>query len=154
MSDIVDIRFEFVGYDSDIKYINNCENSGCYDEGICRCGHFEDTDINGIPDDPEYIFPTKMSVWRRVGYNGKYDNYKHSYYEITESDRKYFAKIMHFIGYTLDSFYFDIESGYYGEEGGDLVHNKQGLLKSAMIDILNRPDEEDRLVYLLSKTWE
>lgn len=42
-----DIEFQWSGADVDYRYVYDCENYGCDDEGICRCGTIHDEAVTG-----------------------------------------------------------------------------------------------------------
>ena len=42
-----DIEFQWSGADVDYRYVYDCANSGCDEEGICRCGTIHDEAVTG-----------------------------------------------------------------------------------------------------------
>ena len=109
----------------DYSYNYNCEDSGCNEEGICRCGSVEDEHLKSVDTEKiiklisDRIFINDITVERD--------------YKISEALGDGISKEIDF--YTLDrvcrilkiwnNLEISIEAGYYGDEvGGIFLFNK------------------------------
>ena len=100
------ILFEDLHYTVDVDYTNggDCSESGCDQEGICRCGTIEDPKVNDVPCDKlaEKIAPESLLV--------KY---------CVERILQHFKPL-----HDPDSWNIEVEGGYYGEELGEVKLNE------------------------------
>jgi hypothetical protein len=149
-----DINFYYNGVSEDHNVTYDCENNGCHDEGICRCGmitdvYITDVDITRISN---IIYDTindgdnDLSIKRNVkldlllnGYGKDMDLYM-----IDRILRKW--KV-----YDPNSWDVDICGGYYGQEIEDILL-KQNIcdeLNSEIIKALSIEPLGERVEYLL-----
>lgn len=107
--------------DYDYSTSNSCEESGCYDEGICRCGIIEDAIIVtvNIPDIVDRIYgdlrPDNISDQRNIKIS--------EIFSVNESiiDKYCINRILtHLKVYDPYNWHLEIESGYYGQEIGEI----------------------------------
>lgn len=119
-------------YSTDYDYHteHSCESSGCYDEGICRCGHIVDTYVNSVnlSSLTEEIYSQFMPE------NGKTRKRESRISEILyggEIVDKYCIYRILVINKAFDTGYWEVNTcgGYYGQEIGDVTIDASLLFK-------------------------
>jgi hypothetical protein len=150
---LADINFQYHGIDCDYDYQYDCHNSGCNDEGICRCGSIHNECISkiDIPAIVERIY---------IDYVGDNDL-------VTQRDNK-LKSILFGTGreldiYTIDrivrkyklyddySWDIDICGGYYGQEldGINIVKNIANKIQDELNIAFSIDELNGRIEYLL-----
>lgn len=139
-----------VSYDYDTVY--SCEESGCNEEGICRCGYITNTYLNNVDISAiatniySEIFDNSISTKRQSAIN--------SLWGISEEIEKYtIDRILRINKIWKPEFWeINVSSGYYGQEVDeiviieDFVQNLNTQLETSFtIDNL-----KDRIEYLLN----
>ncbi len=145
-------RFNYcINYDYTTS--RSCDESGCDTEGICRCGTIENTSIDGVDvrkiRDQIYneLYPNNLSNKRNskisdiLGFN--------------ESliDRYCIDRILTILKiFNTQNWDIEIESGYYGQEIGDVTLNESifDKLKSNCESIYSIVDHCEKIKFILN----
>lgn len=121
MSKLIDKDFKYsIDYDYNTQY--SCEESGCNEEGICRCGTIYDQCINTV--DVSDIVGQIYSEYFDNSISTKRDNNINSIlYGITKDIDLYTIDriVRHFKLWEPYNWDMEIEGGYYGQEMGDIT---------------------------------
>jgi hypothetical protein len=151
MSKLLDKNFSYsINYDYNTEY--SCEDSGCNEEGICRCGTIYDEHINSI--DFDAIVGDIYSEYFDNSISTKRDNSINAIiFGITkEIDLYTIDRILrHFKIWETNNWEMQIEGGYYGAEMGDIIL-EDSIAKQieSNLDIAFSIDElSGRIEYLL-----
>lgn len=138
-----------VSYDYDTIY--SCEESGCNEEGICRCGHITNTYLNSVDISAittniySEIFDNSISTKRQVIIN--------SLWGISEEIEKYTIDRILRINKVWKPEFWDINvvGGYYGEEIDEVVLIEDMVQKlNTQLERASAIDNlKDRVEYLL-----
>ena len=119
-------------YSTDYNYHteHSCESSGCYDEGICRCGQIEDTYVNSV---------NLSSLTREIYFQFIPENVKSRKRETRISEILYGGPIVDqyciyrilVINKAFDTSYWEVNicGGYYGQEIDDVTIDASILFK-------------------------
>lgn len=147
-----DITFQYNGIYIDYNYIYDCENYGCDEEGICRCGSIEN----------EYVESVDVSLIVKKIYNDFFEQGK-------AADRNNtINEVLYGIGkdidiYTIDrilrsykiwetqNWNIEVEGGYYGQEVGD-VKIKESIadkIEEELLTVFSLPSLKEKIEYLL-----
>jgi hypothetical protein len=149
-----DINFHYNGVHEDHDIIYDCENSGCQDEGICRCGFITNVYITNvdIPMISNIIYDDINSFGNSITKkrNVKLDLLLNGYgkdmdlYMIDRILRKW--KV-----YNPDSWDVEICNGYYGQEVEEISLKLDicNELNSEIIKALSIEPLNERVEYLL-----
>lgn len=138
-----------VSYDYDTEY--SCEESGCVEEGICRCGYITNTyltkvDVSGVSANIySEIFDNSISTKR--------NNTINSLWGITEEVEKYtIDRILRINKIWKPKFWeINVTGGYYGQEIEDvvLVENMVQKLNNQLEKAFEIDSLTERIEYLL-----
>jgi hypothetical protein len=138
-----------VSYDCDTEY--SCSESGCYDEGICRCGHITNTylyrvDVSAIVTDIySTIFDNSISTKRNNAIN--------SLWGISEEIEKYtIDRILRLNKIWKPEFWnISVSGGYYGQEVDEVVLVEEVVQKinSQLEKAFDIDNLKERIDYLL-----
>ena len=113
-------RFNYViDYDYEQEY--SCEDSGCDQEGICRCGRIYDVTINSVDITKltDFIYESLIDNSKA----GKRQQKLNQLFYGGEVIDKYCINriISHYKLYETRNWNVEIEGGYYGDETGDVT---------------------------------
>lgn len=138
-----------VSYNYDTEY--SCEESGCIEEGICRCGHITNTyltkvDVSGVAANIfSEIFDNSISTKRH--------NVINSLWGITEEIEKYtIDRILRINQIWKPEFWeINVTGGYYGQEIEDvvLIENMIQKLNTQLEMAFEIDSLTERIEYLL-----
>jgi hypothetical protein len=116
-------RFNYiVDYDYETEY--SCEDSGCSEEGICRCGRIYDVSINSvnITKLTDLIYESLVDFTSKAG--KRQQKLNHLFYGGEVVDKYCINRILsHYKLYEIKNWEVDICGGYYGDEIGDVTMN-------------------------------
>jgi hypothetical protein len=114
-------RFNYdVEYDYDTDY--SCSESGCNEEGICRCGHIYRADVTSV-DLMKLTHSIYESLVDTTSKSGKRNQKLDSLFGQGEILDKYciYRILSHYKVYNTDIWEVGVTGGYYGDEIGDVV---------------------------------
>jgi len=147
-----DITFQYNGVYVDYNYNNDCENYGCDEEGICRCGTIYD----------EHVESVDVSLLVKKIYDDFFEQGK-------AADRNNaINEILYGIGkdidiYTIDrilrsykiwegeNWNLEVEGGYYGQEVGDVTIKESiaDKIEEELWIVFSLPTLKEKIEYLL-----
>jgi len=111
-----------IDYDYDTEY--SCEDAGCNDEGICRCGHIYNIEITPVDmiKLTDHIYESLLDNSKA----GKRQQKLNQLFYGGELIDKYCINriISHYKLYETRNWEVEIEGGYYGDETGDVTMNQ------------------------------
>ena len=139
-----------VSYDYDTIY--SCEESGCNEEGICRCGHITNTYLNKV--DVSAIVTNIYSEIFDNSISTKRHNAINSLWGISEEIQKYTIDRILRVNKIWKPQFWDINvsGGYYGQEIDEVVLIEDVVLKinSQLERALQIDNLSERVEYLLT----
>lgn len=108
-----------VSYDCDTVY--SCSESGCYDEGICRCGYITNTYLNRV--DVSAIVTNIYSIIFDNSISTKRNNAINSLWGISEEIEKYTIDRILRVNkiWKPELWNISVSGGYYGQEVDEIV---------------------------------
>jgi hypothetical protein len=147
-----DITFQYNGVYVDYNYNNDCENYGCDEEGICRCGTIYD----------EHVESVDVSLLVKKIYDDFFEQGK-------AADRNNaINEVLYGIGkdidiYTIDriirsykiweseNWNIEIEGGYYGQEVNDVTIKESiaNKIEEELMTVFSLPSLKEKIEYLL-----
>jgi hypothetical protein len=147
-----DITFQYNGVYVEYNYNNDCENYGCDEEGICRCGTIYD----------EHVESVDVSLLVKKIYDDFFEQGK-------AADRNNaINEILYGIGkdidiYTIDrilrsykiweveNWNIEVEGGYYGQEVGDVTIKESiaDKIEEELWIVFSLPTLKEKIEYLL-----
>ncbi len=151
MSKILGKNFKYsIDYDYDTQY--SCEDSGCIQEGICRCGVIYDSKINSV--DMDAIGGDIYAEYFDNSVSTKRDNNISSIVFGVDKEINIYTidrVLRHFKIWDQTNWEIGIEGGYYGQELGDItIINSVASEIESCLDIAFSIDElNGRIEYLL-----
>lgn len=138
-----------VSYDYDTIF--SCEESGCIEEGICRCGHITNTYLNKV-----HISKITQNIYSEIfdkSISTKRNNALNSLWGISEEIERYTIDRILRINkiWKPESWNINVSGGYYGQEIDDIVLNEDvvQILNSQLEKALEIDNLTDRVNYLL-----
>jgi len=139
-----------VSYDYDTIY--SCEESGCNEEGICRCGHITNTYLNKV--DVSAIVTNIYSEIFDNSISTKRNNAINSLWGISEEIQKYTIDRILRVNKIWKPQFWDINvsGGYYGQEIDEVVLIEDMVLKinSQLERAFQIDNLTERVEYLLT----
>ena len=139
-----------VSYDYDTIY--SCEESGCNEEGICRCGHITNTYLNKV--DVSAIVTNIYSEIFDNSISTKRHNAINSLWGISEEIQKYTIDRILRVNKIWKPQFWDINvsGGYYGQEIDEVVLIEDMVLKinSQLERAFQIDNPTERVEYLLT----
>lgn len=139
-----------VSYDYDTIY--SCEESGCNEEGICRCGHITNTYLNKV--DVSAIVTNIYSEIFDNSISTKRNNAINSLWGISEEIQKYtIDRILRVNKIWKPQFWeINVSGGYYGQEIDEVVLIEDMVLKinSQLERAFQIDNLTERVEYLLT----
>ena len=139
-----------VSYDYDTIY--SCEESGCNEEGICRCGHITNTYLNKV--DVSAIVTNIYSEIFDNSISTKRNNAINSLWGISEEIQKYTIDRILRVNKIWKPQFWDINvsGGYYGQEIDEVVLIEDMVLKiNSELEMAFQIDNlSERVEYLLT----
>lgn len=139
-----------VSYDYDTIY--SCEESGCNEEGICRCGHITNTYLNKV--DVSAIVNNIYSEIFDNSISTKRNNAINSLWGISEEIQKYTIDRILRVNKIWKPQFWDINvsGGYYGQEIDEVVLIEDVVLKinSQLERAFQIDNLTERVEYLLT----
>lgn len=139
-----------VSYDYDTIY--SCEESGCNEEGICRCGHITNTYLNKV--DVSAIVTNIYSEIFDNSISTKRHNAINSLWGISEEIQKYTIDRILRVNKIWKPQFWDINvsGGYYGQEIDEVVLIEDMVLKinSQLESAFQIDNLTERVEYLLT----
>jgi hypothetical protein len=139
-----------VSYDYDTIY--SCEESGCNEEGICRCGHITNTYLNKV--DVSAIVTNIYSEIFDNSISTKRHNAINSLWGISEEIQKYtIDRILRVNKIWKPQFWnINVSGGYYGQEIDEVVLIEDMVLKinSQLERAFQIDNLTERIEYLLT----
>jgi len=139
-----------VSYDYDTIY--SCEESGCNEEGICRCGHITNTYLNKV--DVSAIVTNIYSEIFDNSISTKRNNAINSLWGISEEIQKYTIDRILRVNKIWKPQFWDINvsGGYYGQEIDEVVLIEDMVLKinSQLESAFQIDNLTERVEYLLT----
>ena len=139
-----------VSYDYDTIY--SCEESGCNEEGICRCGHITNTYLNKV--DVSAIVTNIYSEIFDNSISTKRHNAINSLWGISEEIQKYTIDRILRVNKIWKPQFWDINvsGGYYGQEIDEVVLIEDVVLKinSQLERAFQIDNLSERVEYLLT----
>lgn len=139
-----------VSYDYDTIY--SCEESGCNEEGICRCGHITNTYLNKV--DVSAIVTNIYSEIFDNSISTKRHNAINSLWGISEEIQKYTIDRILRVNKIWKPQFWDINvsGGYYGQEIDEVVLIEDMVLKinSQLERAFQIDNLSERVEYLLT----
>lgn len=139
-----------VSYDYDTIY--SCEESGCNEEGICRCGHITNTYLNKV--DVSVIVTNIYSEIFDNSISTKRNNAINSLWGISEEIQKYTIDRILRVNKIWKPQFWDINvsGGYYGQEIDEVVLIEDVVLKinSQLERAFQIDNLTERVEYLLT----
>ena len=138
-------------YDYEEEY--SCEESGCYSEGICRCGRIFDAVVKSIDMDSLTISIHEQLV-DTTSLQGKRDaRISEIFYGGTEVDKYCINRILtHYKVWDPNNWSVDVEGGYYGDEIGDVSLNDTifNLISKDCYNMIELVTLADKLKFVLT----
>lgn len=147
-----DITFQYNGVYIDYSYINDCESYGCDEEGICRCGSIHNECVRSVD----------VSLIVKKIYDDYFEQGK------AASRNNVINEVLYGIGKDIDIYTIDriirsykiwesenwdieIESGYYGQETGDVTIKKSiaDKIEEELLTVFALPTLKEKIEYLL-----
>lgn len=139
-----------VSYDYDTIY--SCEESGCNEEGICRCGHITDTYLNKV--DVSAIVNNIYSEIFDNSISTKRNNVINSLWGISSEIQKYtIDRILRVNKIWKPEFWnINVSGGYYGQEIDEVILIEDMVLKiNSQLEMAFQIDNlSERVEYLLT----
>lgn len=144
-------RFNYiVDYDYDTEY--SCEDSGCDEEGICRCGHICNVTINSVD-----ITKLTNSIYESLVDNSKAGKRQQKlnqlFYGGEVVDKYCINRILsHYKLHNIGNWNVDVTGGYYGDEIGDVTMNGIvfNLISSECQKLMELETLSDKIKFVLS----
>ena len=146
------ITFQYNGVYIDYSYINDCESYGCDEEGICRCGSIHNECVRSVDVSlivkkiyDDYFEQGKAAARNNVINEVLYGIGKDiDIYTIDRIIRSY--KI-----WESENWDIEIESGYYGQETGDVTIKKSiaDKIEEELLTVFALPTLKEKIEYLL-----
>ena len=147
-----DITFQYNGVYIDYSYVNDCESYGCDEEGICRCGSIHNECVRSVDVSlivkkiyDDYFEQGKAAARNNVINEVLYGIGKDiDIYTIDRIIRSY--KI-----WESENWDIEIESGYYGQETGDVTIKKSiaDKIEEELLTVFALPTLKEKIEYLL-----
>ena len=139
-----------VSYDYDTIY--SCEESGCNEEGICRCGHITNTYLNKV--DVSAIVTNIYSEIFDNSISTKRNNVINSLWGISSEIQKYtIDRILRVNKIWKPEFWnINVSGGYYGQEIDEVILIEDMVLKiNSQLEMAFQIDNlSERVEYLLT----
>ena len=139
-----------VSYDYDTIY--SCEESGCNEEGICRCGHITNTYLNKV--DVSAIVTNIYSEIFDNSISTKRNNAINSLWGISSEIQKYtIDRILRVNKIWKPEFWnINVSGGYYGQEIDEVILIEDMVLKiNSQLEMAFQIDNlSERVEYLLT----
>jgi len=147
-----DIKFQYNGVYVDYSYTYDCENYGCDEEGICRCGSIKNECIESV--DVSLIV---KKIYDDFFEQGKAANRNNAINEVLygigkDIDIYTIDRIIR--SYKIwenDNWYIEVEGGYYGQEVND-VRIKESIadkIEEELLIVFSLPSLKEKIEYLL-----
>jgi hypothetical protein len=148
-----DIKFQYNGVYVDYSYTYDCENYGCDEEGICRCGSIKNECIESV--DVSLIV---KSIYDEFFEQGKAANRNNTINEVLygigkDIDIYTIDRILR--SYKIwenENWDIEVEDGYYGQETGD-VKIKESIadkIEEELMTVFSLPSLKEKIEYLLN----
>ncbi len=138
-----------VSYNCDTEY--SCSESGCYDEGICRCGYITNTYLNRV--DVSAIVTDIYSTIFDNSISTKRNNAINSLWGISEEIEKYtIDRILRLNKiWKPELWNISVSGGYYGQEVDEIVLVEEVVqkLNSQLEKAFDIDNLKERIDYLL-----
>ena len=147
-----DIKFQYNGVYVDYSYTYDCENYGCDEEGICRCGSIKNECIESV--DVSLIV---KKIYDDFFEQGKAANRNNAINEVLygigkDIDIYTIDRIIR--SYKIwenDNWDIEVEGGYYGQEVND-VRIKESIadkIEEELLIVFSLPSLKEKIEYLL-----
>ena len=147
-----DITFQYSGVYVDYGYTYDCENYGCDEEGICRCGtinneHIDSVDVSLIV---KKIYDDFFAQGKAANRNNAINEVLYGIgkdidiYTIDRILRSY--KI-----WENENWNIEVEGGYYGQEAGDVTIKESiaDKIDEELWTVFSLPTLKEKIEYLL-----
>ena len=148
-----DIKFQYNGVYVDYSYTYDCENYGCDEEGICRCGSIKNECIESVN-----VSLIVKKIYDEFFEQGKAANRNNAINEVLYGIGKDIDI------YTIDriirsykiweneNWNIEVEGGYYGQEVND-VRIKESIadkIEEELLIVFSLPSLKEKIEYLLN----
>jgi len=147
-----DIKFQYNGVYVDYSYTYDCENYGCDEEGICRCGSIHNESVESVD----------VSLIVKKIYDDFFEQGK------AANRNNVINEVLYGIGKDIDIYTIDriirsykiwesenwdieVEGGYYGQEVND-VRIKESIadkIEEELMTVFSLPSLKEKIEYLL-----
>lgn len=150
------------GYDGfNVKYdtVYSCDESGCDDEGVCRCGQIYNQEIEIERVDVSRVSEIIYELYFDSGISTKRNNIINSVlYGVTDEIDKYVIDRVLRINkiWNPNSWKVELTGGYYGQEIGDIIFNESVGIKieKEIYEALSIFNLSERIEYLLNLEYD
>jgi len=147
-----DIKFQYNGVYVDYSYSNDCENYGCDEEGVCRCGSINNESVESVDVSliVKKIYDDFFTQGKAADRNNTINEVLYGIgkdidiYTIDRILRSY--KI-----WENENWNIEIEGGYYGQEVND-VKIKESVadkIEEELLIVFSLPSLKEKIEYLL-----
>jgi|688.fasta_scaffold258107_2 hypothetical protein len=147
-----DIKFQYNGVYVDYSYTYDCENYGCDEEGICRCGSIHNESVESV--DVSLIV---KKIYDEFFEEGKAANRNNTINEVLygigkDIDIYTIDRIIRsYKIWESDNWDIEVEGGYYGQEVND-VRIKESIadkIEEELMTVFSLPSLKEKIEYLL-----
>jgi hypothetical protein len=147
-----DIKFQYNGVYVDYSYTYDCENYGCDEEGICRCGSIHNESVESV--DVSLIV---KKIYDEFFEEGKAANRNNTINEVLygigkDIDIYTIDRIIRsYKIWESENWDIEVEGGYYGQEVND-VRIKESIadkIEEELMTVFSLPSLKEKIEYLL-----
>jgi hypothetical protein len=147
-----DIKFQYNGVYVDYSYTYDCENYGCDEEGICRCGSIHNESVESV--DVSLIV---KKIYDEFFEQGKAANRNNTINEVLygigkDIDIYTIDRIIRsYKIWESENWDIEVEGGYYGQEVND-VRIKESIadkIEEELMIVFSLPSLKEKIEYLL-----
>jgi hypothetical protein len=147
-----DIKFQYNGVYVDYSYTYDCENYGCDEEGICRCGSIHNESVESV--DVSLIV---KKIYDEFFEEGKAANRNNTINEVLygigkDIDIYTIDRIIRsYKIWESENWNIEVEGGYYGQEVND-VRIKESIadkIEEELMTVFSLPSLKEKIEYLL-----
>lgn len=148
-----DITFQYNGVYIDYGYAYDCENYGCAEEGICRCGTINDEHVDSV--DVSLIV---KRIYDEFFEQGKAANRNNAINEVLygigkDIDIYTIDRILR--SYKIwenDNWNIEVDGGYYGQEAGNVTIKESiaDKIDEELWTVFSLPSLKEKIEYLLN----
>jgi hypothetical protein len=147
-----DITFQYNGIYVDYNYIYDCENYGCDEEGICRCGSIENEHVESV--DVSLIV---KKIYDDFFEQGKAANRNNTINEVLygigkDIDIYTIDRILRsYKIWESENWNIEVEGGYYGQEVNDVTIKESiaDKIEEELLIVFSLPSLKEKIEYLL-----